>query len=142
MNVEINDEKEIILIKDKFLMFRLFQPIFEKIELYDNDEELISVFNYLFNSIFVYFYSEEKNRDYELFKYIIMCCIPFELKKMKILFNELKTIITIDYIFINDEDLKKYDVENITPESKVHFKEKDINVICKDINCNLKPKRF
>ena len=82
MNVEDNDENE--LIYDKLTKFKLFQPIFEKIELYNNDEELISVFNYLFNSFFVYFDSEEKNRDYELFKYIILCCMPFELKKAKI----------------------------------------------------------
>jgi hypothetical protein len=140
MNVEDNDENE--LIYDKLTKFKLFQPIFEKIELYNNDEELISVFNYLFNSIFVYFDSEEKNRDYELFKYIILCCMPFELKKAKIFLIELKNIIKRDKVFINDIDLKNYNIENIKAESKVYFKEKDICVNFKDINCYLNPIDF
>ena len=140
MNVEDNDENE--LIYDKLTKFKLFQPIFEKIELYNNDEELISVFNYLFNSIFVYFDSEEKNRDYELFKYIILCCMPFELKKAKIFLIELKKIIKRDKVFINDIDLKNYNIENIKAESKVYFKEKDICVNFKDINCYLNPIDF
>ena len=142
MNFESNDEKENKLIEDKCAMFLKFKPIFDNFKLYDNDDELISVFNYLFNSIFVYFHSEEEFRDYLLFKNIILCCMPFELKKAKTFFNELKKNVREGRVFINDIDLKEYDIEKINAESNVCFKEKNINVICKDINCYLDSMEF
>jgi hypothetical protein len=45
-------------------------------------------------------------------------------------------------VIIDDIDLRKYDIQNIKAESKIHFKEKDINVCCKDINCYLQPINF
>jgi hypothetical protein len=142
MNVEFNDENEKKLIRDKCSMFQLFQPIFENIELYDNDEELISVLNYLFNSIYVYFHSEEQNRDYHLFKNIILCCMPFKLKKAKTFFNEIKNNVRDDRVFVDDVDLQIYDIDKINTESRVHFKEKELYVNCKDINCYIDPRDF
>ena len=142
MNVEVDNEEEIKLIKDKFRRFNLFKPLFEKIDLYENDEELISVFNYLFNSIYVLFNADSKKRDYSLFNYIILCCLPFELEKAKKFFNDLRMIVNDNEVFIDDIDLGKYDIQSIKAESKVHFKEKDICVYCKDINCNLKSLDF
>ena len=68
--------------------------------------------------------------------------MPFELKKAKIFLIELKNIIKRDKVFINDIDLKNYNIENIKAESKVYFKEKDICVNFKDINCYLNPIDF
>ena len=137
MNVEVDNEKEIKLIKEKFRRFKLFKPLFEKMELYANDEELISVFNYLFNSIYVFFNADKTKRDYSLFNSIILCCLPFELEKAKTFFNDLRMNVDEGEVFIDDKDLGKYDIQSIKAESKVHFKEKDICVYCKDINCNL-----
>ena len=56
MNALINDKNEVELINIKFQNFKLFSPIFEKMKLYADDEELIKVFNYLFNSIYVSYF--------------------------------------------------------------------------------------
>ena len=66
-----------------------------------------------------------------------MCCLPFELEKAKTFLSELRMNVSEGKIFIDDKDLRKYDIQSIKAESKVHFKEKDINVYFKDINCNL-----
>ena len=63
MNALIDDKNEVELISQKIETFKSFKPIFEKMELYANDEELIKVFNYLFNSIYVLFNSEENKRN-------------------------------------------------------------------------------
>lgn len=143
MNDNIDNENEINLINEKFIILILFQQIFEKMELYADDEELISVFNYLFNSIYVFFDTDEEKRDYDLFKYIILCCLPFELEKAKTFLSKLSMYVKEGEVFIDDKDLKKYDIENVKADSKIHFlKKKDIIIYCKDINCNLNPIDF
>ena len=77
MNVEVDNENEIELIMEKLMMFKLFKPLFEKMELYANDEELISVFNYLFNSIFVFFNVDKKKR---IMTYLnLLFCVVYHL---------------------------------------------------------------
>ena len=141
MNVKMK-KKDIELNLDKLMVFKEFRPIFEKIELYDNDDELIKVLNYLFNSIFVYFDSDTKKRDYNLFISIILCCLPFDIKEAKKFFFNLRERVYEGKVFIDDKDLKEYDIENIKPESKVKLGEKIIDVSLKDINCYLEPLYF
>ena len=69
MNALITDKNEVELINIKFQNFKLFSPIFEKMKLYADDEELIKVFNYLFNSIYVLFNSEKNKRNYHMTKF-------------------------------------------------------------------------
>ena len=139
MNALIDDKNEVELISQKIETFKSFKPIFEKMELYANDEELIKVFNYLFNSIYVLFNSEENKRNYEIFNNIILCCLPFELTNAKNFFSELKKNISEGRICIDNIDITKYNIQNIKADSKVQFKKEKINVLCKYINCNLTP---
>ena len=142
MNALIDDKNEVELISQKIETFKSFKPIFEKMELYANDEELIKVFNYLFNSIYVLFNSEKNKRNYTIFNEIITCCMPFELEKAKKFLSELKENIFEGSVYIENIDITEFDIENIKADSKIQFKEKNINVFCKDINCYLTPTDF
>ena len=143
MNEKILDNNRINLIRKKFLDFQLFKEIFEKSNLYSNDDDLFSVINYLFNCIYIYYDATETQRDYELLKKIILCCMPFEIERAKKFFSEIVNIIDNENIIkINGLFLHDFKISEITEESKISFTYKNIEVKCKDINFNLRPSEF
>ena len=142
MNVKISDEKQIELIQDKFLMFELFKNIFAKFESFKDDNELIKVFNYLFNCIYVYFDVEKSKRNKNLFELIILCCMPFDIQVAKALLAKLKLRINKNFISINEKDLINFDISELTESSTVEFKSLNIKISCEDINWYLKHDDF
>ena len=143
MKEKVLDNNKIYLIRKKFLDFKLFKEIFEKSNLYSNDDELFSVINYLFNCIYIYYDATESQRDFELLKKIILCCMPFEIERAKNFLSEIadiidnENLIKIDNLFLGD-----FKISDITGESKISFTIKNIEVKCKDINFNLQPSEF
>ena len=71
MNVEDNDENE--LIYDKLTKFKLFQPIFEKIELYNNDEEFLYLI--ICSIQFLYISIQKKKTGIMSYLNILFCVV-------------------------------------------------------------------
>lgn len=137
-------KEEIKLISKKVMIFQLFKPIFNKFYLF-NDDTLFNTFDYLFNVLYVYFDAISDKRNLELFIKIITCCMPFEIEKAKNILPKLFNHVECDTIYIDGTDLRNYDfskINELKPETKILFKERDIKVECKDINWNLTPVEF
>ena len=144
LNYQTIDKDEIKLMKSKCIMFRLFKKIIEKINLF-SDDELFTVFNYLFNCIYIFFDVAEAKKNYELFYKIITCCMPFELAQAKELLKELKIMLYEDLIEIDGITLENYvstKLDDLKAESIIYLKNKEIKVSCKDINWNLSASDF
>lgn len=137
MNEEITEKKEIELLKEKFLTFKLFKQIFDKFNLFKNNNEIFKIFDYLFNSFYVLFDVEKEKRKYDIFKNIILCCMPFELEKAKNFLTQLIDFINEDNIYIDNEKLTLNKIINLKAESIIYFKDKQIKVSCNEINWNL-----
>ena len=142
MNIENLHSEEISLISEKLIKFQEFKPVFDKFELFIDDNELFQVCNYLFNCFFAFFDVARKKRNEELFEKIISCCIPFELEMAKKFLTELKLKTKKNKIYIDKKDLRDYDISIIQEKSEIFFEEKKITILFKDLNYNLKPSIF
>ena len=137
MNENIVEEKEIELLKEKFFTFKLFKQIFDKFNLFENNEEIFKVFDYLFNSLYVLFDVVKDKKENDIFKKIILCCMPFELEKAKNLLTQLTNLNSKDNIYIGNEKLTLDKIKDLNSESIIYFKDREIKVSCNQINWNL-----
>ena len=142
MNQNVTDENEIKLMRKKFQKFKLFKPVFEKFQFFANDEELYKVCNYLFNAINVLFDAQKDKRNDIYFPFIISCCIPFQLEKAKNFLNDLLNVIEQGIIDIDGKDIRGFNINDIKADSEFLFIERNIKVLCKDINWNLNTDNF
>ena len=140
MKEEVIDENELKLLDYKLRIFNSLKVFISKIELFKSDEELIEVCNYLFNCLYIYFDVDETNRNNFLFNIIILCCFPFELETAK---NTLILLNLIDInIIIDGKNIKDFDINNLQSNTEIYLKDKNIKVLCKDINWNLDANDF
>ena len=137
MNIEIKDSKEINLMKSKATRFKSFEIFFSKFHLFNDDNELFEICDYLLTSIYILFDVDKKNRNYDFFKNIIICCLPFEFENAKKIISKLKKLYIEFSIIIDGKNIKQFDINTLKPDSKIYFGNKDFEISINDVNWNL-----
>ena len=61
----------------------MMAPLVEKIELINNNDELIDIFDFIFNFLSLMMKVKVEKRKYDIFLNIIEMCFLFEFKKAK-----------------------------------------------------------
>ena len=146
-NEKILSNSEKFEIKEKLLEFLKLEKFLSKSNLYD-DNEFFNTFDFIINTLFIYFDSNEDFRNTNLLNDIINCCLPFELEIAKKILGEIKIRNTCIEIMICEKDLEinliDYNIENLTENSmiKLSYIHKNIKIGIKDVNWNLTAETF
>ena len=124
-NEKILSNSEKFEIKEKLLEFLKLEKFLSKSNLYD-DNEFFNTFDFIINTLFIYFDSNEDFRNTNLLNDIINCCLPFELEIAKKILGEIKIRNTCIEIMICEKDLEinliDYNIENLTENSMIKLK--------------------
>ena len=137
------DNKKKQLIRSKISLFKQMKLFFQKSGLYD-DESLFQVSDYLINCFYIYFEVDDSLKDYDNFRKIIKCCLPFE-RDTAVNFIENYKNLSYNLEFkIDNTIINKYDTKNLTKDSKIKLSldKKKIEVKAEDVNWNLEPDMF
>ena len=100
------------------------------------DDEIISIFNYLINILHIYL--DEKIIDLNIYSLIIKSCLPFNDEKAKNVINFMKKL-DENILKINKKNICEYDKIEIKKEDLITFKlnKKEIEIKAEYINWNL-----
>ena len=121
--------------ENKIKIFKYLKNLIITIE-YLEDDEIISIFNYLINILHIYL--DEKIIDLNIYSLIIKSCLPFNDEKAKNVINFMKKL-DENILKINKKNICEYDKIEIKKEDLITFKlnKKEIEIKAEYINWNL-----
>lgn len=107
-------------IKEKLCLFAMIKFIIDKIDKIHNDDELIELFDYIFNCLEIMIQVDKFKKKNEIFARIINSCLPFELDiaKERIKYYQNSCLYNI---FIDGKDIYLFNSNDLKENSEVQI---------------------
>ena len=116
-NLEDYEQEELL---NNISLFAHLTPFIEKIDLINDENDLIDRFDFLFNILEIFQQSKEDKRNYSLLDEIITICLPFNLNKAKNVLSKIKKYYSkYPGIKINDLNIKDFNIDDFNEDSKI-----------------------
>ena len=128
------EERDIM--EEKLKLFKMISPLSNKFELIDNDDDLIDIFDFIFNCLAIMMQVKSIKRKLDIFSSIIKMCEPFDLENAKANLSKMIQD-NIPDIYIDNYSISKYNYNNLNENSIVKFKtknNKEMSAKAKEIN--------